>query len=179
MILAALTTVFGLTFGQPLALPECVRNSITPSIYEPVQPVTCQRMDGRGGPAEISAVRVVFPPDSAPSLVHEDAVDVYLVNNALGGIEYETIGIEDQQLVLDQLTAKFGRPDHLERPAVQNRAGAAFTAIRATWSKPDMFVEYQSAPVRLDLRFVSIETPAVKALRDAFYKRQADQRTPL
>lgn len=176
---AQATTVFGLTFGQPLALPECVRNPTLPQSYAIEQPSLCQMHAEWHGPAGLTESEVAFPRASAPSMVSSLTIEVFSTGGLVGGARFQTAGIDDQDAVLSGLTAKYGKPDHLDRPIVRNRVGGTFEAINATWSKPDLFVEFQSAPVRIDFGSVTIETPTVKALWDARDKTRADQRTPL
>lgn len=177
MPLGALT-IFGLVLGEPLSLPECARDAILKS-YAVRQSETCQEI--WTGPQPHKAwdqQLIIFPLERAP-LIAGTTIGTMIKGGRLIGVTFSTLGIEDQDEVLRQLTTKYGKPTTLSRRKVSTAAGAEFEALTATWDLPSGMVLFDSAPSRIDRGRVDVLTTEAKRLRDEERAEVEGTRTPL
>jgi hypothetical protein len=73
-------------------------------------------------------------------------------------VSFRTAGLADQELTLDKLEIKFGKPDALYHQPVQNSFGAKYDQITATWAFGEVVVTFISISGRTDEGLVDIST---------------------
>jgi len=97
-----------------------------------------------------------------------------LANGKVQMISVETEGFTVQEVLLGDLTAKYGKPTSLVRNPVQTGAGAKFESIHGVWKKPDLNVEFFGLLGSITEGHISVSTDAGKA---AFDKRYGQERS--
>jgi hypothetical protein len=166
--------VFGLEFGKPVQLPEC--ESTSPFVQK-----TCVTKEGKF-PGDTHHY-VYFSSADTPSIVDQFStsdnatasfgLDLMLdQNGALIGLSFLTPGISYQTRILDQLTAKYGKPTRRKTVQVQNGFGARFDVIHALWNLPNLTVLFDGALAQLNQGSVTIDSPEAAKMRDAEAKPQ-------
>jgi hypothetical protein len=70
-----------------------------------------------------------------------------------------TTGIDDQEDILTALARKFGKPSTAYVERLQNRMGAKFAGVRATWRRVGLIVTFDSTAEGLDDGAIDIMTP--------------------
>lgn len=166
---AADLSVFGFTLGEPLRLPEChYRLSGSMKLYDTIPAQTCaweaMKVNGYAEPQR----RIIFSEREAPAIVANWQAIALERNGRLLGIEFYTGGAKAQDLVLAQLTAKYGPPASAAASAVQNMAGATFDNVDAVWHGP-VEVTFWGTFRRLDSGRVTIDLPEAAALRRTWF----------
>lgn len=166
-----LPSMYGIQLGEPLNLMECARKvflgrweystiniTSTPcfqrSFYGTRTPET---------PMLDENVAVVWPVMKGPDIAASDSIGVMLVGGRSERIEIRTRGASDQNAAFDQLLGKFGKPSSSDTRPVQNRMGAKFEAIIATWKGQDFTVQLLGMVGRIDEGYIIIETPSGRA----------------
>lgn len=179
-------TLFGISFNQPIAVPECpwkdVRDYMsrdrkaTKREYNNVHfsdTLCYTQYMNIGQPPTDGTVSFVFPLSKAPSM---GRLSGRVVAGRLARVKIYTRGISTQTSDFEALTQKFGQPTTLRRPTVQNRMGASFDTIEAEWKLSDgVSVVYGSALTKIDDGIVVISTPegdAAEALAQEEFKRK-------
>ena len=188
-------TVFGQALNEPLSIPECPKNAEPPPFSAPGTKPTyklgeltsaCYRTRAPVAPdlenwASAEAldpngrVWVVFPAAERPSVLGPKAAAVLmrLLDGRVVSAEWDMGGIDRQERVAQALTEKYGRPTKAESRSVQNRMGATFKAVRASWRFPGLQVEFDPVGSTLDDGAVTIRTDAAQRLED---QRREDQK---
>lgn len=160
--------VFGFELGKPLSLPECPYKTFGSSpkkMYEILVQETCYwdtEKDRRSG---IPVKRIVFSQKESPAIVKNWQIEAIESNDILVGFEFLTAGIESQDLVLSQLTQKFGKPESLTKRSVQTKFGATFGAVDASWKYGDVSVSFNGTTDRIDFGRVTIDLPVATEVR--------------
>src|SRR5882724_1724465 len=162
-------TVFGMRFGQPLAIPECLTKGSYSIDYEPFPNQTCyerlivyelfsaqlhKRYDKKHPPPALpplgtEEVRIHYPVLERPE-ISNTTLGAILIDARLEGITFGTRGTADADSVLEKLKAKYGTSPTLISNTVQNRLGASFDAFYALWIFPDLRVGFHSVSDTLD-----------------------------
>jgi len=161
--------VFGYEFGKPLQLPTCPYKNIFPGsaevMYDTPTATTClekpHSVNGYGVPVR----RLEFSHADAPTIVKNSSMIVLELNGVLVGIQFFTYGVKSQELTLDQLTAKYGKPSQINKSTVQNAYGAAFESISAKWVLPSVAVDFNGTVGNLDSGTVIIDSPEGSQMR--------------
>lgn len=187
-------TVFGQALNEPLSIPECPRHPdgyrfTTPGNLPPYTDgdvsVVCYRQlpvtPGQPGwkhtiPMDPNGVAwVQFPPAERPVVMGPNAggVKLRLLDGRVVSAEWDMGGIDRQERVAQALTEKYGRPTKVESGSVQNRMGATFKAVRASWRFPGLQVEFDPVGSTLDDGAVDVRTDAAQRLED---QRREDQK---
>lgn len=174
-------TVFGITIGTQLNLPECATSVIAGRrVYNSTHPAICSeaaRPDQNT--ADVSWSRVNFPGDQAPLIAKWPYVNAYIYRGVVEGIEFPTAGVSSQDVVLDQLTQKFGQPSSMRRVPVQNAMGATFQSYEAEWRLPTLRVTFRGSVRTLDMGRVEMCSPVLCDLRTAADAVRANRRQGL
>lgn len=162
-------TVFGFELGKPLNLPECTYQTVGRiKLYDTIPTKTCVHeattINGYKQPVR----RIIFSQEEAPTIVQNWAALALEVNGNLVGIEFFTPGVAAQDLVMDTLTKKYGKPDSAMMHNVQNSFGAGFSAVSATWDMPNIHVHFEGVTDRLDSGNVKIDLPIAAKLRESW-----------
>lgn len=166
-------TVFGLTLGAPLTLPECTQRMIgTTAVYETYQSVTCAQkphpMNTYGQP-----VRVIdFPKATKPLILSNFYLIALESGGNLVGVRFATNGISDQEFDLTVLTNKYGKPTSIVRNKVQNKMGAVFESIEASWNFSDLTVTLKGSNGELNFGEITVDTPIASKLRKDWIEKE-------
>jgi hypothetical protein len=162
-------TVFGLELGAPFTVPECslLKLGRKDYIYAENDKTVCYELnfvhsktDPRSTmPVTDGSVKLRFPLDQA---VIGTSMSAGIVKGNLEAIDIGTLGISDQDVILNVLEKKYGTPPSLTAGSVQNAMGAQFSTILAVWhfSEPDLTIVYKSVDQRIDRGSISIQTRA-------------------
>ena len=148
---AADASVFGLTFGQPLQMPECERS--VGGDYAVMTRQTC--FQNRSGGKHTS---IQFPLSQRPRIMAGDTIKCILIAGKLEGIEFKTLGAPDSDRVLTELVNKYGKPSALDRTVVKNRMGAQFDNVDASWNLPNLRVSFLGVIDKIDSGIVTVQT---------------------
>ncbi len=179
--------VFGIPLGQPFTIAEC-----EPAIYGYKGDTTsvcfdrlsesAKRKDKKkqvSEPVVNDLVKVRFPITEGPGLIAGDGFLARILDGKLEGIGFNTLGVSNADSVLKKLKEKYGSPTTLVSRKVQNRLGASFDAIEASWAFPDLYVTFDSAVYWLDSGLVNIDTKKGKEWRDNEMKNLLKDKRPL
>ena len=165
---APVPTVLGIQIGAPPTLPECPPNGS--GWYNVIAlKFDCLTPD-EGDPNH----RTLWLSDDTQAHAGFARVPITLTMDGdnVVGMLISTTGVESQNDAARALTAKFGKPTHFIIDRLQNRMGARFTGVRASWVRPDVVVYFDSTSDDLDNGEIDVQTPAL-ARSDA-----AKQRVP-
>lgn len=153
---------YGLTLGKPLDLPLCPTQGAVG--YVRPQSGACHHPESDGKRT------ILFSASEWPSEVRriEAALDSGGALNLLN-ILPEAVA---QDLVLEQLVRKYGRPKTRGTIPMQNAFGAQFSAITATWESHTLRVEFIGMLDR-NVGSLLIGTPAAIADHKVELERKA------
>lgn len=152
-------SVFGIEIGKPLSLPECDQSK---DIHQDV----C--VDRPIGPlAETEDRFINFVDSKQPSIVSAEngSIRVFMVNGKVAGFQFFTDGIRTQDIVISQLTEKYGKPILLERDEVKSLNGGSFQSVTAAWETNGLKVSFLGTVGMLTKGRVTIDTDASRAAR--------------
>jgi len=177
-----LPSIFGQQLGAPVSLPECQRMVLTyphpdgsPAPYETGQAVTCQQMPESVLP-ETGAIR--FTSTQLPAILKEKLVVTSIIDGRLNGVYAATQGYENADLIVEQLTAKFGKPTQVEAESVMidtiARQGKVFE-----WKQSGYAVEYHTLSRHEGYGTLDIETDLGRDHRLQRKAKRDAERTPL
>jgi hypothetical protein len=180
---AALPTIFGLQFGAPVTLPECVHALLpggrySAAAYATRQIRTCQRRLEvlTGSPSD--GVSIVFPVEKMPLILGLPDLLLTIVDNKLEGISAATLSYRSADAIIDQLVEKFGPPDRRTDDmyviGLRSVAGP-----RLYWAGEGYRIEYHAIDGRPDYGWLHIATDKARAASDAKDREIEKKRTPL
>lgn len=89
------------------------------------------------------------------------------------------MGLASQDLDLERLTEKYGKPGLVHYEDVQNYAGAKFKALLAKWEFSDLSVKLDSIALDADTGRVEVLSPEAQILDREFDERQQKKRVPM
>jgi hypothetical protein len=133
-------TVYGVTFNEPVNLPECETWSVGRLSYVPTPPKNGPCLErqsalvGSESPLENEHVMVRFPVAQAPEMPKFGNLSLDIVEGRVQRVFFLTKGLARQETDLRLLTEKFGKPHSQESEVMQNSLGASFTVVTATWN---------------------------------------------
>ena len=111
---------------------------------------------------------IQLPYRSTPAIMRSNSLTGYAKAGALVGLDFWTHGVNTQQYDLQTLIEKYGQPSTRSGTSVQNRMGATFDSIVATWTLPDgLVVVFRGIGARLDEGMVQVSLPAAAEVRAA------------
>ena len=171
----AQTTFYGITFGQPLAVPECQVQKIgNMSSYVISAPFLCYRQGGlafldvkHGASIANSDVTLHWPSTQGPSMAKAGVLRVRLVDGVVHGVSMGTHGHLNQQQVFSELVGKFGQPVNVHSLPLQNLFGVKVEGIVARWQDGDVSVTFDGILDKIDHGRVVLETPTGAAAAKA------------
>ena len=149
---AAPNSLFGIQLGVELNIPECHKNEFGYDMYAHV--VCFERHDRRATLAN-EVLSIEFPDDKNPRLGFLEAT---VLDGRVERFSLKTVGLSSQNFVLSHLVEKYGKPELLRWPVVQNKLGKKFKTIDAIWLKPDLHVDFSSVKFDLNTGEVIVET---------------------
>lgn len=159
-------SIFGFELGRPLNLPECVFKTVAGmKLYEVIQPATCAESATTINGYKQPVRRIVFSQAETPTIVKNWNAIPLEVDGNLVGLHFFTPGASAQQLALDQLTSKFGKPTARKSYPVQNVMGAKFDAISAQWRSPSVQIAFEGIRDKIDTGEIYIDLPTAADLR--------------
>ena len=115
--------VFGLTFGKPLAIPECERDTSEIRLfdYKAASETTCFKT---AKSYEMDDIYIDFPFKQRPRIIRRSVLqrdlNCILVGGKLERIWFETYGSRDIDLVLAALTTKYGAAGSMGETSTPN-----------------------------------------------------------
>jgi len=170
-------TVFGLTLGEPLSIPECPKSGDTS--YKSSATV-CYRLNAFDGDKLDDVNRyIIFPFNDSPSISKFNVVPALVLDGKLEGIGFNTNGTQNDEAVLEKLKEKYGEPTTIKRGTVQNRLGATFNKFTAIWLFSNLYVGFQSVTTKIDSGLVNIDTTKGFNYREAKLKELTKDKRPL
>lgn len=180
---ADVLSVFGFEFGKSIELPECSFKLVGNSkmkMYEVLPSVTCiqeaHALNGYGQPIR----RIVFARGEAPAIVKNFTIFPLEVGGILVGLNFLTPGLAAQDVVLAELTRKFGSPAKFEKLTAKNLMGASFDTFESKWvAADDVSVVFTGVTTRVETGEVFIDTAAARSLRAGWQKNSAANERPL
>lgn len=174
-------SVFGFVLGEKLTLPDCPYRVTAGGtrLEEMNPPVVCVAPAHALNGYDIPVREIRFPLQETPPIVKNSVVFPLEIDGRLIGLHFITAGLSTQDLVLQQLTDKFGAPARVERAQVQNLAGGTFGAVQATWQRADLQVRFDSTALKLTAGEVFIDTPAAVQLRAEWQSKRNSKARPL
>lgn len=135
-------TLLGVTIGHPLNLPACpglVMNDRVRIVQTCTESGT-QMISGR-----IVNHRIGLPSDQVPGFLRDRYFSAGVIDGRVETVLIFTNGISGQEAAYSQLVEKYGEPSDRRVQPVQNRLGARFEVIRATWNVGDLTVRFTGA----------------------------------
>ncbi|CAN5164386.1 MAG: hypothetical protein ACR2GW_12635 [Pyrinomonadaceae bacterium] len=183
-------SIFGMRLGEPLTILECARDkhgyriSSDSGCYKRTSIygyLNDKKYDKKNPPPPLGTehVEIHFPFSERPQIVSSVGVMALVIDSKLEGIGFNTLGITDDDSVLEKLKEKYGTPTAFIPNKVQNRMGASFEAFVASWVFPDLYVTFQSVTNKLDSGLVNIDTKKGKEHREQALKELQKDRRPL
>lgn len=171
------TSIYGIALYKPFtAMAECPYNQGSYAgaqryylgMFE--QPTPCFQYLDRSliGTAPTGTVKlyVTYPLHKFPEMY--DGMTVSLIDGLVQGIHLSTHGIDTQGNDYAVLLRKFGKPLVKRTVPVQNRMGAAFEVIEASWQRPNgVSVSFRGATDKLDDGELVVTTPQEVAREQA------------
>ena len=169
---APTTAVMGVELGKPLTIAECMYHgkSKRPGGYlsefdtkNTLRP--CYQVKDRylvEKPAsQIAAgvVEVKLLLGNTPAGIDWNKITGTLIDGALHELRIGTTGVRDQEAVLYQLKAKFNVPTDAKVEQVQNRMGATFSAVDASWRFSDLSIQFYGLLGSIDKGLILLSTP--------------------
>ncbi len=164
--------IFGFVFGNTLNLPECpyrIISGASTKQYDSAVSSTCIRdahsLRGYGQPVR----EITFSPKECPSIVKNGRAFPLESSGKLIGIHFLTPGVESQELVMQQLVEKFGKPNLIKNLPVKNSSSAIFSSIEAHWrTSGQLSVTYYGTNGRMDYGEVFVDSPMAAMLRQTW-----------
>lgn len=149
LVASAQEKIYGFTLGQPLPLSECRKTSVAGRLtYLAPTDTPCVKvnLDVPREPLDVQTtsknVSIVFPANKAPANSAYSQVTAMLRGGSLEAITVSTQGYATQQLVYDDLVAKYGPPTTASNVPLQGAGATLSGGINARWERPDVVVEF-------------------------------------
>ena len=150
---------FGIELGAPFAVRDCTPADVgIDAISHPLEVCTARAEDTHHPWGAIThTVNLV-----GGNFNHHGLQVIYVkeFNGVVVNIGAVTRGELSQELVLHELTEKFGPPHSSKKSLVQNGFGAQFAAIHATWTKPACMVRFDGMTDSREVGEIDISTKA-------------------
>lgn len=162
-------SVWGLTFLEPLSVPECLllRPRRMEPRYSPANTTTqlCfeRNLTNTGSAAPLGDENVLlrWPIPIRPPMVNGTTLAAYLLDGRLERLAFSTDGYSSQERDLAELTQKLGEPSTQTTSTKQNAFGAQYESITAQWSLGDVItVTFTGTTHRIDEGRVVLATRA-------------------
>lgn len=119
-------------------------------------------------------LKINLPWKQKPSIMAWDGLVAYVRPGAIVGVDFYTHGVTTQEYDLDTLTKKYGPPTSRSTVPVQNKLGAKFDSIHATWALDGLSVSFFGTWGTLDQGMVMVDLPEAAELRAAVLAKSAN-----
>jgi hypothetical protein len=177
-------TFYGLELGKPLSVPECEKRlsiSGRQLEYSTTPNFMCAQTPGmpQSTPSDFSRGAVIrFPFLKSPTHLKDGWMSVFSDGGVVQAIRAYTRGLESQESLMRDLTAKYGPPTNTTISKVKTRIGAEFDNITATWDISDSLqVQYLGMLASLDQGVIFVGSK--RGLADYLARQKAsEQRQP-
>jgi hypothetical protein len=159
-------TVFGIALGQPLAVPECPKYGSGLFLDYGYSADTCYQRTAEKAvcaPLLEGYAGIHFKILSLPTWSSQSEITARIVSGRVEGIRIYTTGISGQDEAIEELTQKYGKPSSTLNTDVQNRMGAKFVSLNASWTVGDLEIVLIGTAGRLDEGQVEIATRVGRA----------------
>ncbi|RQG99813.1 hypothetical protein [Paraburkholderia dinghuensis] len=179
---ATRTSVYGIALAQPFtAMPECPykqgnyagASKLYTSMYEISNPCFEHlKMDLIGtAPTGTERLYIAYPTGKYPEMYN--GMTVSLVDGLVQDIHLVTNGVDSQERDYALLLRKFGKPLTNRTVPLQNRIGATFEGIEASWQLPGgVAVTFRGVNDQLDTGLLTVTTAEELARQQAKYDQQ-------
>lgn len=177
------STVFGLEFGKPVALPVCPRAQLpgggySEIVYEQRPAQTCHEPDIQLRDAPWRRGSINFPINQVPLIMRGNTGFTLIVNGRLEGVDIDTLSHNNTNAIIRELSAKFGKPTSIVRDSAVV-AGISLPSVVATWRLSGLTVTYTNINDDLDAGRLLVETPVMQQVRRQLERSAEQARTPL
>lgn len=149
--------VFGMTFGAPIELPLCTRNT------DAHDACITKRMKLPKGGLYSGKAHVELRCRSIPW--GSCSFEVEVVEGRLERLEMYTQGRDDQSMALADLRRRFGEPTSMQLREMSNGFGAVWQAVDAQWANRHVLVEFKGAIEGTKYGHLMIETSVGREAR--------------
>ncbi|CAG9185030.1 hypothetical protein [Cupriavidus pinatubonensis] len=186
------TGLFGIVLFKPFGgFPECPNepfdyykfhfNKKASRQYQDFPKYACFRHSDEGrigqAPGGTEIVWVKWPLGQQPQLVKDSTAGVSLIDGIVHGVNLTTYGSDMQERDFEMLVKKFGKPSARQLVSKQNRMGAKYDIIQASWSRPGgVTLVFEGAESSLDSGSVTArsnqESERLKAVFDKFNEKR-------
>ncbi len=129
--LAEDVSLFGVTVGKPIGVPECSRDHVVPSPDQCHFPATSVTAEGPG--VWRADHLTLFGPGRQPSWVRLLHIFTDSSSGVVVRVRIVTNGLDGQDDALQALTQKFGKPTSLDAAVATNRLRGAVKVRSARW----------------------------------------------
>lgn len=173
------SSTFGAQLGQALAAAAVGTERYLPfdSVSSPCFAHTDTRLIG-SEPTGTETVVINWPLSRMPDMYVK--LTVSLIEGVVHGLYLTTPGIDTQEHDYSLLTAKFGKPSAKRTISMQNRLGAMFNVIDASWQRPaGVIVTYKGASLSLDSGIVTVSSKQEAARASAEVEKHNEGRPKL
>lgn len=174
-------TIFGFELGKPLNIPECEYTLSSGSIklYDSPKQGVCfegpHNIDGYNQPVK----RIIFSDKTSPLIVANSSAIALEIDGNLAGLEFFTYGISAQDITLETLSKKYGKPTKKSAETIENNFGASVVSLTANWNLKKISITFEGVTDRLDRGHVIIDLHQARLLRKIWIKELLSERTKL
>ncbi|GEM_PF-6728036 len=155
-------SLYGIALDGALAMPSCVTNKLGDmEVYDEMRNTSdCVMpsftLPGRDFGGQWMEIHYVI--GHAPDILSGGQISVWLFDRKIQDIMILTPGVDVQDTVLAQLTAKFGKPSKQYTSLSQNAYGAQFHVVHARWTFSAANIRFDSAMDRFDSGEIEAQT---------------------
>lgn len=145
---AVAPTVLGQELGKPIILPECPHKRwpdgrISPDLYELYPNIICHTPPIQLRDAPWQRADLYYPIDKIPLIMRGHTGDLIVIDGKLEGIRFETLGYGNAEAIINEVSAKFGKPASV-RNISPTIAGISVPARLVTWKSQGLVIEYET-----------------------------------
>lgn len=178
-VIANERTILGLELGAPLNLPECEFKLVksympknegeTYKSYKGYGETETCITDAKESIGYLEPVkRVYLAKKDMPDYLYSSGLDILESEGNLVEVSVITLGLEFQDAMLARLTEKYGKPSSISNKSVQNRMGASFAVVDATWKTKGVLVRYEGVYDKLERGILTVSLPAAATIKRAW-----------
>ncbi|MES2289950.1 MAG: hypothetical protein V4530_09460 [Pseudomonadota bacterium] len=177
-------TVFGLELGKPVSIPVCKKKVLPGGLvseysYEDNPAEMCHEPESALRDAPWQRGSINFPRAQMPTILHINAGWTLVIDGKIEGLTFDTLDHTYSQLVIAELTLKFGPATSIRRTVGRVISGVAVPCLQAEWRLPGLYVSYRSIDKNIEYGQLNIETPTMEALRHQHDEAAIRQRKSL
>lgn len=180
---AAAPTVLGQELGKPITLPECPHKRwpdgrTSPDLYELYPNIICHTPPTQLRDAPWQRADLYFPTDKIPLIMRGHMGYLIVIDGKLEGIRLETPGYGNAEAIIDEVSAKFGKPVSIEKIA-PTIAGISLPARLVTWKSQGLIIQYETIWADVANGKIEVMTQTYFKAAERYRLQQATARTDL